>query len=198
MKTGKLIGSGKYRDCYSIEGTHLCAKKKRPFHFKLKYFRPGFFRDLNKEEFKVYSNMPPKLKEFFPSNYQIEGSLLISERPRDYDGKYSKIIQEHGPVYNVPFWEDIDTIFNLLIEHKIWLFDVFNKGTNIMVQKVSEDVYKPVIIDCKKFGLKSYPLQLHLLFESELRKKLIRRLSYFHRRFKPESIVTKSEELRIK
>ncbi|TVQ45710.1 MAG: hypothetical protein EA362_08425 [Saprospirales bacterium] len=194
MKTGELIGSGKYRNCFSIEGSHLCAKKKRPFHFKLKNLRPGFFRDLNKEEFHVYSNLPPKLKEFFPPNYQIVGELLISERPRDYSGEYSKIIQEHGPVENASFWEDIDTIFHLLIEHKIWLFDVFNKGTNIIVQKVSENVFRPVIIDCKKFGLKSYPLQIHLWLESERRKKLIRRLSYFHQRFKPDSLMVKPKK----
>jgi len=188
MKIGELIGQGKYRDCYSVEGGHLCGKKMRPFQFRLKYFRPGFFRDLNKEELKVYESLPSELKAFFPANYQIKGDYLLSERPRDFDGKYSQIIIEHGPVHNVHFWNDIETIFHLLMEHEVWLFDVFNKGTNILVQKVSNDIYRPVVIDCKKFGLKSYPFQLNLLLKSECRKKLRRRLGYFKQKFKPANL----------
>jgi len=180
-----LIGRGKYRDCFSVKNSHLCAKKKRPFHLRLKNIRPSYFRDLNKEELIVYNSLPSKLKEFFPGAYHIEGPYLLSERPRDYNGEYSRIIMEHGPVHSKEFWEDIETIFGLLMDHKIWLFDIFNRGTNIMVQKLSEDVFRPVIIDCKKFGLRSYPCQVNLWFESERRKKLIRRLGYFKQKFKP-------------
>ena len=99
-----LIGRGKYRDCFSVKNSHLCAKKKRPFHLRLKNIRPSYFRDLNKEELIVYNSLPSKLKEFFPGAYHIEGPYLLSERPRDYNGEYSRIIMEHGPVHSKEFW----------------------------------------------------------------------------------------------
>lgn len=69
---------------------------------------------------------------------------------------------------------------------ELYFFDVFHYGNNVIVKKLSETESFPMIVDFKRVGWKSYPLQPQLAFLSERRKKFFRRLGRFEKTFRPE------------
>jgi len=186
MHLGEQIGAGKYRECYAIPDTNLCAKKLKPLQARIWSILSHTLRDINQAELDRWRNIPEELKLFFPNIYKKSGKLLISERPKDYNGSYSKTLLEYKSIQNNNFWVLVDFLADTMVKHKLWLFDIFDFGDNILVQKKSENEYVPIIIDCKRFGWKSYPLQLNLLFYSEKKKKFYRKLERFKEKFKME------------
>jgi hypothetical protein len=184
MQLTQIIGIGRYRECYAIANTDLCCKKVKPFKIKFRSMITHYFRDINQEEFNVYKTIPDELKSFFPGKIYKRGDMLVTQRPKDYDHSYSKSLLEYGKISDNKFWSDVDEIAEQLIKHKLWLFDVFHLGNNIIVQRVSKNIYKPIIIDCKRFGYFCYPLQVNLILDSEKEKKLNRRLERFKNIFK--------------
>lgn len=184
MQLSEPIGEGRYRECYGIDGSNLCAKRLKPLKLNIKSLVAHILRDINQEELDIFLNLPEDLKPYFPSKYQKKNELLITERPKDFDDSFSKPLIEYGGIDNLSFWKSVDSIANLMVRHKLWLFDVFHMGNNIVVQRISENTYKPIIIDCKRFGWSSYPLQVNLLLDSEKEKKFHRRLDKFKQIFK--------------
>ena len=182
MELADKIGSGRHRECYAIPNSHLCAKKTKDLKFNTRSLVTHLLSNPNQKELKVYDLLPESLREFFPKIHQHE-NLIISERVLDLDGTYSKSLQEYGKVENPAFWSQVDEISDTMVQQKLYLFDVFHFGSNVLVQRISEDVYKPVIIDCKRLGWAAYPFQLHLMFDSEKEKKFRRRLERFKKRF---------------
>jgi hypothetical protein len=54
-------------------------------------------------------------------------------------------------------------MINIMASNKLWFFDIFHFGNNILVQRISENKFKPIIIDYKRLGWLSYPLQINLI-----------------------------------
>jgi hypothetical protein len=71
--------------------------------------------------------------------------------PRDFDGGYSKTVENIGPIDNESFWIHVDKISDIFIKNKIYPFDIFSSGKNVVVQKISESERKPMLIDVKRF-----------------------------------------------
>lgn len=155
-----------------------------PVRVKFRSIVSHFFRDINQEELDIYKIIPKQLKPFFPGITHKNGTMLIAERPMDFDNSFSKPLLEYEKISNTNFWNDVDSIAGQLVKHKLWLFDVFHLGNNIIVKRISKNEYKPVIVDFKRFGYSCYPLQLNLLLDSEKEKKLYRRLERFKRDFR--------------
>lgn len=183
MQLWKEIGMWNHRICYEIVDSDLCAKKIKPLTFHIRSLIAHIFRDINQEELKIFNSLPDDLKTYFPDYYEKKNDMLISQRPKDFDGSFSKTLIEYGPIENVYFWESIDIIISLMTKHKLRFFDAFHQGNNIVVQKISEDKYKPIIIDCKRVWWAAYPLQVNLLFNSEKQKKFNRRIVQFKQSF---------------
>ncbi len=185
MQLAEKIFEGHHRECYAVAGQNLIVKKLKP-RPKIFWIRADRFyrRNVNREEYDLYRCLPVTLREYFPSYVELKDDMLIMERITDFDGSFSKTVLEYGRVANEYFWKDVETIVEILKKERLWLFDIFHYGNNMVVKKVSEKVYRPVIIDFKRMGWNSYPLQVNLLFESECRKKFHRRLKKFVRRFK--------------
>lgn len=122
--------------------------------------------------------MNTKLKEIiWTGNYRncfsIENDLLISERPQDYDWWFSKTLYEYGKLENTIFWDHIENIKSLILNNEFYLLDTL-QWRNLLVKKISETIYIPIIIACKRLWWKSYPLQINLIFKKEKDKKINR------------------------
>ena len=185
MQLAEKIFEGHHRECFAVAGKNLIVKKlkRRPKIFWIRADKL-YRRNVNKEEYDFYRSLPSSLREYFPSYVELKDNMLIMERITDYEGEFSKTVLEYGKVTNEYFWKDVETIVEILTKERLWLFDIFHCGNNMVVKKVSEKVYRPVIIDFKRMGWHSYPLQINLLFESECRKKFHRRLKKFIKKFK--------------
>ncbi len=186
MEVGEKIGSGNFRDCFAVEGEPgLCVKRlKQDLGFfqrlQVAFLRPG----MNTEELAIYTSLPAGLKPYFNPVLSATREYLVTARPLDYDGSHSRPVCDYGKVANDGFWEEVERIVHLLDEHRIWFFDTFLIGTNILVQRESEARWKPVIVDYKHLGWKAFPLQLNLLLRSEKRKKFFRCYCRFEARFR--------------
>ncbi len=112
------------------------------------------------------------------------GTMIIASRAFDYDGTPSRTLQNHGPTNNANFWNHIDSIVDYMIESRRFIFDIFNAGQNIIVQKLSANEFVPVLIDVKKVGRSMYPTQLQLLHPSGQSNKFRKKLEGFQNRFK--------------
>ncbi len=185
MELSEKIGEGHHRECFAVDGENLIVKKlkrKKQRSCFLKKLLP--VRNVNAEEFQLYKSLPGSLKEYLPSYMEMKDDILIMERITDYDGNFSKTVLEYGRIENDNFWEETERIARILTEEKVWMFDIFHHGNNIVVKKISEDTFIPVLIDFKRVGWRAYPLQLNLLFEKEKRKKFRRRFGSFLKRYR--------------
>ncbi len=188
MQFYEKIGEGRHRDCFAVAGEDLIAKKLKP-GVKNSGILTGrlFRRDVNREEYELYRRFPSGLGKYLPSYVELKEDILLMERIVDFDGSYSKTVLEHGKVANENFWKDVDSIVEILTRERLWLFDIFHYGNNIVVKKTTPEIFRPVIIDFKRVGWQAYPAQLNLIFESERRKKFYRRLSKFIEKFKHQT-----------
>lgn len=207
MNLGEKIGEGRYRECWAVEDDpNICIKTVRREPYPITPDLPlakiinlimervhelGSYKiPANEWEIEVIEKLRSRLNGYLPVEARLEkhdrhGKILIMTRPMDYDGNYSKTVRDHGPVNNRAFWRHIDEIVGLMLANDIFLFDIFHCGQNILLNKVSEDEYMPIIIDFKRFGAKSYPLQPNLLMKSERKRKFLRRLKDFKQKFMP-------------
>ncbi len=186
LKPEKKIGEGHFRECFAVEGEPgLCIKKLKPtlsFWQRLQLFL--LRRNINREEYNVYYRLPSELKPYFNPAVSISSDSLIVVRPMDYDGSHSRPVSDYGKVSNRIFWEEVEHIVSLFEKHNFWFLDAFQLGTNVFVQRLSEEQWRPVIIDYKRQGWRSYPMQLNLLMHSEKRKKFYRKYRRFLTLFK--------------
>ncbi len=186
LRFGEKLGEGHFRECYAIEGEPgLCVKRIKPdLGFMQRLQLQVLRRGLNREEYATFQLLPEELKPFFSPVIDFNEEFIITPRPADYNGHYSLALYEYGPVANESFWKDIEKVVKLLDQHNMWFFDAFQLGKNIFVQKTTEQVWKPVIVDYKRLGWKSYPVQLNLLLNSEKKKKFYRRYRRFEDKFR--------------
>ncbi len=182
LDLGDKIGAGHFRECFSVKGDPgLCVKKLKPnltffqrLHLKL------LRRNFNQDEFRIYNQLPQTLKPYFNPVIQASGDYLITTRPMDYDGSHSLPVSDYGKISNAHFWNEMKKIVALFEKHNLWFFDAFQLGTNVFVQRLSEDRWVPIIVDFKRHGWRSYPAQLNLLCDSEKKKKFYRKYHRFN------------------
>ncbi len=186
MELAEKIGEGNFRECFAVKDRpDLCVKRLKS--------RLGFFqrmqvlllrRDMNREELRIYQMLPADLKPFFNPIVEARKDHLITNRLIDFDGSHSKPVCEYGQVAHEGFWREVEQIVSLLDAHRIWFFDTFQIGTNIFVQRRSAQDWHPVIVDYKHLGWKAFPMQIHLILDSEKRKKFFRAYRRFELRFR--------------
>lgn len=190
------IWEWRYRECFSTDDPNLCVKKMKKkiirslfwIKFSIKSDIFSLFKfwndNINIVEYEFIQRIPTELFEYLPNTIFLERWLLYMERPRNYDRTYSITLKEHGPTENESFWEHIENIERICRENKFWGFDIMNNWKNILIKKISETEYKPVIIDCKGSEIWSTLTQPNLLLDSERRKIFYRRLSRFMKEFR--------------
>ncbi len=171
----RKIGTGTFRDCYSIKGRNdICIKVIRSDLGLYRRTWIRFFRKkINSEEYESYSKLPEEIKKFFNPVCDAGDDYAISPIPKDFDGTYSRSLREYKGVANEKFWDEIGFLFRYLLSNRLWFFDVFT-GHNLLVVKQSADEWMPIIIDFKQSGWKAYRFQVNLLLLSQKRKKLQR------------------------
>lgn len=198
IKLGKQIGSGNYRLCFAQKDTDFIVKINRKFvvknfgNFKIPF--PAFIFSFlkfgttnpNKKEYKILMNLPKSLMTYLPEYIEYKEGYLIQSRPKDYDGQYSTSVYQYGPFKNEAFWKHIKIIENILLDNQIYPLDIFRGGGNIMIQKISEQEWKPVLIDFKRVGYRPFAdsLDFKLILKSEQRKKFLQRMESFLKTFK--------------
>lgn len=195
METVELIGEGCYRYCYATQSPDLCVKRMKSninkqyfgFNFNVsmqKYLKIKFgISDMNKLEFDQITQLPEALKVYIPSNIKLTNEGLLMGRSRDYTGKYSRNLIEFGKVRNKYFWNCVDEICNIFEENNLWYHDVFFKGNNLLVKKISRHKFVPIMIDLKEIGKTLNPIQFNLMLRSERKKKFYRRLREFKNKY---------------
>ena len=195
METIQLLGEGTYRICYTTSNPNLCAKKVKS-RIQKKYFGINFnlnmnkylklkfgISDMNKFEYEQIENLPKSLKKYVPSDTRLKKNYLIMTRPKDYTGEYSRNLIEFGKVKNQYFWQCIEEICLVFEKNNLWYHDIFFKGNNLLVQKISKDKFQPVMIDLKDIGNLLSPIQFNLFLKSEQKKKFYRRFNRFKTTF---------------
>lgn len=190
------IWEWEYRECYSIPDTDLCVKKQKRFREKqifwvdlkirldLYLLFTFWVESLNIREYRVFNLLPIDLKKYFPSIVMMCGEDLVMERIKDFDGSCSKTIREFWKIDNMKFWQEIENIARILLEKNMLFFDIFN-SKNIVVKRISENEYVPVIVDFKRLGIGSYSFQFNLVFESERKRKFHKKLQDFKQKYNP-------------
>ncbi len=177
----KKIGVGNFRECFSVKGDPgLCVKKLKPdLTFSQRLHLKLIRRDFNQDEYKTFKQLPKALKPYFNPVIQVSGDHLVAARPMDYNGSHSLPVSDYGKISNDRFWDEVEKVVALFEEHNLWFFDAFQLGTNVFVQRLSSDHWRPIIVDFKRHGWRSYPAQLNLLCDSEKKKKFYRKYQRF-------------------
>ena len=146
--------------------------------------------NINEVDYANYQSLPETVrKEFTPEMRMIKG-IVVQERVVDYDGEPSLTIGEHtrkfGKLRNRIFWEKVERLKHIFLAEEEPLLGVFHKGSNVMVKKVTEDEWVPVLIDFKRVSGRSYPFQPNLQLKAEVQKKFLRQFEKFENDYKPE------------
>lgn len=186
-KLAEKIGEGNFRECFALQGEPgLCYKRLRHDLGFFQRLQVHFLRRrMNQEEIHSYNALPPVLKPYFNPIVDAGKSFLVTMRPMDFDGSYSLPLNDYGKVGNSHFWEQSELLADLLDSHGIWFLDIFG-STNVIVQRLDEHLWKPIIIDYKHLGWKAFPMQLNLVLRSERRKKFFRNFHRFQSLFRAE------------
>lgn len=187
-KLAEKIGEGNFRECFALQGEPgLCYKRIKPHLGFMQRLQVIFLRRrMNQEEMKTYNALPPVLKPYFNPIVDAGKSFLVSERPIDFDGSYSRPLNDYGKVGNACFWEQTEQLVKLLDRHRMWFLDIFG-STNVIVQRLDEKQWKPIIIDYKHLGWKAFPMQMNLVLGSERRKKFYRNYLRFKSHFRADA-----------
>jgi hypothetical protein len=187
---GPKIGEGRYREVFQI-GDETCAKFLRrtleknygifSITFPMKTYNLLKFRtsDFNQLELQNYNDLMKRIPE---SSHQyfahingletIDGqSVSIYQLIRNSDGSISKSLKNFGPVDSVEFWDSIEHLRKIILDLEIPYFGV--NDDNILVQQ-EESRIKPVFVDYKRVGMKTYPFQPWVCMHGEKAKKINR------------------------
>ena len=199
IKKGVLIGDGNFRVCYAIKNSDLSIKINRKWVIKtiagFKIPLPAVIFSLlkfgtlnpNKKEFSIIQNLPAELKTYLPKHIELNNGNLIQSRPKDFDGHYSSTVIKYGKVENEAFWNHVKTIENIFIKHQFFPLDIFRGGGNVIIEKISETEWKPIIIDIKRVGYRPIvdSLDFKLMFKSAQQQKFLQRMKDFQLKYKP-------------
>lgn len=147
--------------------------------------------NVNEVDHRNYLALPEIVRTLYaPSTRMLKG-VLVQERVLDFDGSPSLSVDEyvakHGRIVNKHFWEEVRCLKDLLLTERVYLLGAFYGGSNIMIKRLSPTDWRPILIDFKRLGNRSYPFQPHLSLRSNLEKKFIRQYARFCRKFAPTS-----------
>lgn len=199
---GDIVEQGVFYRFYSIQGApHRWAKKvvgsrtkRYPFGLTVTYpmwlytrFKYGVL-DMIQYELQVAQAMPQEVQPYLLQNPALgrtsEGeSVLCADKVLDWDGVPSQTLNRVGKVSNELFWRHVQEICEGLERHQLYLLGVFHGGSHVLVHKLSQNEWKPVLLDVVKSGRTMYPFQIDLWSAASLRKKFLRQLQRFRNRF---------------
>ncbi len=194
------ISEGRYRDVYRYN--ELAIKKTKPHIIKKLLFIEVriptslytlvnyAIRDFNKYEYRQYqsiiSKIPSDLHKCFAKVHKpIKNNKTcysISQLEIDHGGQISKALSEYGKVNDEQFWSLIDELEKRFLENRIYYFGV--GSSNICVDRQADGRLIPVLIDYKRFGIRTYWYQLLLFFPYFSRLKMRRRFQSLREHFK--------------
>ncbi len=195
MKNKKVIGIGRYRTSYSVDGD-ICIKEvnkelsKKIFGLEFKLDTKSYLKNiygienLNEFEYNIFKELPTEFKEFLPSFTEIgAGDILYQELIKDYTGDKSINLKEFGKIRNDYFWNKIHYLKFLFEKNNLYFYDVFSYGNNIIVKRIAENKYQPIIIDLKRIGTKMNKIQPLAYFEFGRNYKFQSRFKRFKENF---------------
>ena len=194
------ISEGRFRDVYRYNDLVI----KKPKHYKIKtllsievriptslYTLVNYaIRDFNKYEYKQYesiiSKIPSDLHKCFakvhkPIKYN-KTCYSINQLVIDHGGQISKTLSEYGKVKDEQFWSLIDELEKRFLENRIYYFGV--GSSNICVNRQADGRLIPVLIDYKRFGIRTFWYQLPLFFPYFSRLKMRRKFQRLREHFK--------------
>jgi hypothetical protein len=190
MDSKHKIGEGRYREVYFVNrGT--CAKVLKPgvtkdygftqvtFPMRLYQFIKFGIRDFNRYELENYkmlkSVLPKDVRANFQEIYGVsedrDGTSSICELVRNTDGSVSKSLEAHGAVPDKNFWSEFDNVARLLKDHDIYYFGI--SASNVLVRE-ERGIKRPVFVDYKRIGCRTYPFQPWLILPGQRAEKLDR------------------------
>jgi len=192
-----ILGEGKYRLVVPITD-EVCmkiikpkrAKRLGPFSFQvstpLYLFMTSGVRNINKQEFKNYSRLINSISEDIKGSFGellglTEEGNLLAKIIRDYDGRISRPLTNYPGLRNPFFQHQLENVEREFNQKAIPYFNTTQY--NVLVQWISESEAKPVFIDYKRFGYRSYSFQPALLFASGVRRKInseFERIKQYH------------------
>lgn len=185
-----LVGPGKD---HVAKKQREMVRKKYPFgtvHYPSAVY--GLLKfgntNINKADYQNYLALPPEVRAQFAPKSRLLKGVMVQEQVMDYDGSRSLSVDEHversGKIRNEHFWSDVDKLKEMLLDDESFLFGVFSGGANVLVQKKSPDVWRPMIVDFKRLGRRSFPFQVSLALKRNLKMKFDRHFERFTRRYK--------------
>jgi hypothetical protein len=144
--------------------------------------------DMIQYELQIAQTMPREVQPYLLQNQALgrtsEGeSVLCADKVLDWDGAPSQTLNRVGKVSNELFWRHVQEVCDVLERDRLYLLGVFHGGNHILVQKVTEHEWKPVLLDVVKLGKGMYPFQIDLWFGASVRRKFQRQLMRFKDRF---------------
>lgn len=195
---GEIIGDGNFRVCYALKDSDLSIKINRKFVKKklagITFNFPAFIFSLlkfgtinpNKKEFEIINQLPSELRTYLPNQIAFKEGNLIQSRPKDYTGNFSSTVINYGKVTNEAFWKHVQHLENLFIKYQFFPLDIFRGGGNVIIEKISETEWKPIIIDIKRVGYRPIAdsLDFKLVFKSAQQQKFLQRMEEFKRKYK--------------
>lgn len=165
---GERIGAGGYRECFEVAGDPLvCAKLVRDHRHArvglsipkpvLRALERFGHPDVNVLEMKKHRQIPDALRLHCVPDMWFDKTddgrrALIVPRVFNSDGSPTKTLREERLVQNEHFWNRFESLVGLMQEHDTQLFD--SNPDNVLVQKMSDDVWNPVFVDVKRVGFK--------------------------------------------
>lgn len=176
------IGEGRYREVFRI-GDDYTLKIMKPYvrkdyglvsvdfptsaYTKYKFGIEDFIKHEQENYNEFIAKIPPEMRRYFAQIYQtgetVEGKTYsLGELIVNYDSSLSKPLSEYESLPSQNFWDELSEIEEILLERQAPLLDFNTK--NILVHE-TEKTFSPTLIDFKRYGLKSYPVQR--LFRNE-------------------------------
>lgn len=197
----KKIGEGRYREIFRVGDEAL--KLMKPYvrkdyglfhvNFPAELYTKHKFgiSDFNRFEYESYmgfiERIPKEFRGMFSRVHSFgrhnNRSFSLSDLVVNSDNEISKPLSEYGQVDNLKFWEKITRLEEMLVSEKVPLLDI--RGENIVVREEKGEL-TPVVIDFKRYGRRTYPMQIWLLSEQKLIGKMRRRFQRLKEMYKPD------------
>ncbi|QQR92579.1 MAG: hypothetical protein IPJ89_05540 [Candidatus Iainarchaeum archaeon] len=186
------LGRGNHRAAYLISPRHVTkvhlpvsglASMRGQLYNRAKerfeYVVHGGFNELELRNFRrIWKSVPKHLRSSFARISSQRGKtkerILRIRVVRDADGSLSKTLRRFGPVSDPVFWRRFDLLVNWMLETKNYFLD-FN-AENVAVKRLSNGSHIPVLIDYKRVGYQSHPLQWWLRIPIIARARMLRRI----------------------
>lgn len=197
------VGEGHYRIVY--RHGDLALKVLKPYRTKdyglLRIDFPTWLyaalkfgvTDLNMSEYRNYLSLikevPQELINSFAKIFGVihskQGSTSLCELISNADGSLSQPLEQYGTMRDSRFWVRIDKLEEFFLSRGIPNFNI--NGGNIVVRELGDGHIIPVLIEYKRIGARTYPLQLHLLLKSEAVKRVKRKFSSLREKYQPKT-----------